>query len=366
MTTDLFTRLHDADPAKGMSGYDDADMTTMARIITDEADHDVAATTGAARRFKPRRLLLAIPVAATVAAALVIAPTFTNSPSVSAEAATILNKAADNITATDPAAKPGQWWKVTTSGFNLAIIGTSTTDPNAAVAILEGRTDTSYIAVDGSHATYTASGPATFVRQVGGAHVTAADLPDQFNGSGEVTTSNLAPNDTPGAWQAPTPAFLAALPRDPSALRQRLYDDTAGHGRSTDGEVFVYVADVLRSGLVPADLRGALYRVLATVPGVEITSRTATIGTAKGIAFGWYEATDGTRQEIIINPANGDLIGERDVTVTNVGDIPAGTVTGETVVTRTLANTVPADVVANAKVLNCNVIADDAIQCDGA
>jgi len=38
-----------------------------------------------------------------------------------------------------------------------------------------------------------------------------------------------------------------------------------------DGEVIVYVADVLRSGLVPADLRAALFQVLKAVPGVDVS-----------------------------------------------------------------------------------------------
>ena len=43
------------------------------------------------------------------------------------------------------------------------------------------------------------------------------------------------------------------------------------HGSSVDGEVIVYVADVLRSGLVPADLRAALFQVLKAVPGADVT-----------------------------------------------------------------------------------------------
>lgn len=363
MTTDLFTRLRAADPARDLPGYDEAELTRRARVIA--AAPDGAASPAAGRRARPRRLLLAVPVAAAVAAVLVVTPSLTGSRGASAEAATLLNTAASSITAVDPAARPGQWWKVTTTGFNLATFGVSKTDPTASVTILEGRTSTQYVAVDGSRPTVTVSGPATFVRQLGGAPVTAADLPDQLTSSTETSTSNLSPNDVPGTWQTPNAAFLDGLPRDPEALRQRLYDDTAGHGRSTDGEVVVYVADVLRSGLVPADLRAALYRVLATVPGVEVTARLAAIGTDSGVAFGRYESTDGTRQEIVIDTATGDLVGEREVAVTALDGIPAGTVIGQTAATRVLVDAVPAATLADATVHQCSVTADGATQCTG-
>jgi hypothetical protein len=233
------------------------------------------------------------------------------------------------------------------------------------VTILQGRTDTQYVAVDGSRPSFTVTGPATFIRQLAGDPVTPADLPEQFNGGTQTSTSNLSPNDLPGTWQTPNSSFLSALPRNTAALRQRLYLDTAGAGRSADGEVFVAVADVLRSGLVPADLRAALYRVLATVPGVEITAPTATIGTSSGVAFGRYESTDGTRQEIIINPSNGDLVGEREVAVNALDGIPARTVIGQTAVSRTLLDAVPTSIVHQATVYSCSVHADAGAECTG-
>ncbi len=363
MTTDLHTRLRAADPARDVQGYADAELTRRAHAIL--AAPGDGRSPVESRRSRPRRLLLAVPVAAAVAAVLVVAPSLTGSRGgASAEAAALLNTAASSITTVDPAARPGQWWEVTTTGFNLATFGTSKADPTT-VTILEGRSSTQYVAVDGTRPTVTVSGPATLVRQLTGDPVTAADLHEQLTSTTETSTSNLAPNDVPGTWQTPNAAFLAALPRDPQALRQRLYDDTAGHGRSTDGEVVVYVADVLRSGLVPADLRAALYRVLATVPGVEVTARRAAIGTDSGVAFGRYESVDGTRQEIVIDTATGDLVGEREVAVTALDGIPAGTVIGQTAVTRVLVDAVPAATVAAATVYQCGVSADGATQCTG-
>ena len=55
---------------------------------------------------------------------------------------------------------------------------------------------------------------------------------DTVGGDGETWTTGLAPNDIPGSWQLPNAAWLGGVPRDIEALRDRLYDDTSGHGRS--------------------------------------------------------------------------------------------------------------------------------------
>lgn len=79
---------------------------------------------------------------------------------------------------------------------------------------------------------------------------------------GEASDGDAAPIPTPrpakgnstkactreGTWGDPTERFLAGLPRDPDALFDRLREDTRGRGQHPDGEVLVYVADVLRSG----------------------------------------------------------------------------------------------------------------------
>ncbi len=125
-----------------------------------------------------------------------------------------------------------------------------------------------------------------------------------------------------GSWQLPDRKFMASLPRDPQALFDRLRKDTAGRGQGPDLEMLVYVADMLRSGLVPADLRAALYRTLAMVPGIEITEKVANLDGRKGIALGI--AADGGRQDVIIDPATGQFIGEREV-VADTGTVTAST-----------------------------------------
>ena len=48
------------------------------------------------------------------------------------------------------------------------------------------------------------------------------------------------------------------MPRDPAALRGHFYDAYTGGSASIDEDVWVRIADLLRTGEVPADLRAAL------------------------------------------------------------------------------------------------------------
>jgi RNA polymerase sigma-70 factor (ECF subfamily) len=220
-----------------------------------------------------------------------------------------------------------------------------------------------YLAVDGTRPTVTVTSPQTVDRQTAGP-AGAAPAPGTMAG-GSTDTTDLTPEQLPGSWQTGTPAFLAGLPRDTGALRARLYADTAGQGPSADGEAFTSVADLLRSGLVPADLRAALYRVLATVPGVEITSATASVDGVRGVGLGRLEDGNGLRQEIVVDPGTGDLVGERTVAVRAIDGLAAGTVLDSRRSTRVLVDAVPASVLAHVHVSRCTVAADGAVGCTG-
>lgn len=139
---------------------------------------------------------------------------------------------------------------------------------------------------------------------------------------------NRQPCSTKGSWQSPNAEFLAALPRDPAALYDQLRAEVGDRG---EAHMVTYAADLLRSGLVPADLRAALYRTLAKVPGLEITERFANLDGAKGTAYGISE--NGIRHDLIVDPATGQFIGEREITEKGFGRIPPGTVIGYTSVT---------------------------------
>jgi hypothetical protein len=117
------------------------------------------------------------------------------------------------------------------------------------------------------------------------------------------------------SWQTPTPAFLAGLPHDPRALLERIYRDSRGQGPSRQGEALVFIADVLRAGagIVPADLRAALFKAATRIPGVQVIDKRANLDGRTGVSVGRYEPKTRMRQELIFDPETGQVIGEREV-----------------------------------------------------
>jgi hypothetical protein len=133
----------------------------------------------------------------------------------------------------------------------------------------------------------------------------------------------------------------ADLPRDPHQLLERIYQENGNAGPSRDGEALVWLADRLRSGTVPAELRSVFYDTAALIPGVTITEEQATLNGRTGTAIGRDEGENGFRQDIIIDPATGEFIGERQVLLRPGADLPAGTATGSTSVTTTVVDAAP-------------------------
>jgi len=203
----------------------------------------------------------------------------------------------------------------------------------------------------------------TWTEVTSGDRVTQLTGPEGYRRPGRETDVFIQNPATTGSWQTPTPSFLAGLPREEPKLRERLYQDVAGHGPSDDGEVLTYVADVLRSGLVPADLRRSLFGVLQTVPGVEVAGPSVSIDGATGVGIGRLEPRNGTRQEIVVDPTNGQVIGEREIQVDGGGGVAPGTVTLQVRVTRTPVDDAPVALKAEARRSDCVRVDGDAMSC---
>lgn len=138
-----------------------------------------------------------------------------------------------------------------------------------------------------------------------------------------------------------TPASLATLPRDPQTLLRHLYSVNPGSGVSNDGKAFNLIIDVLTTGFVPADLRAALYKAAALIPGVSVTERDTTMDGRTGVSIGRTESKNASRQDIIIDPNNGLVIGQRLVLLKGDLGFPAGTAIGSTSVTTTVVDSAP-------------------------
>lgn len=300
-------------------GKDLASMSSVGELTpvgVASAEKPVVATDPAApsrRRPWRRRVLLTSLVAALVAMALIL-PTLhwgRSSPPASAAAATALNKAADAATtigARDEALKPVQYQYIGTDAWYLA--SSATTDSKIQFAVLQQSTTQEWV-VDW-HDTWmerrSTTGAERWIvgtkAQAKAAGMDPADTPPptapEMKGPCRNYFDNISTED--GNWQDPNRSWMAAFPRDPASLHARLAADTKGHGSDPNTEMLVYATDALRTGLLPADLRAALYRALAKVPGMEIADSTANLDGRVGVAFGIQDAVK--RDETIIDPAS--------------------------------------------------------------
>lgn len=144
-----------------------------------------------------------------------------------------------------------------------------------------------------------------------------------------IPIGNQVPTCQHASWSQPTPEFLARQPRDPEALYRSMAElDLPPARRMTKGSdpaaqaraVFARVSSVLMTGIVPSDLRMALYRAARLIPGVVLLDETVVVNGVIGRVVGLDHA--GIREDLIIEPTSGRLLGQREV-VTDPGSMPA-------------------------------------------
>lgn len=115
-----------------------------------------------------------------------------------------------------------------------------------------------------------------------------------------------------------TPPMLVNVPRDPHRLLSWLLNHYDGSYGSDPASAFSIVSGFLDSGIVPSDLRAAMYRTLALVPGLTRTDG-VTVGGHRGVAIG-----DGKADQIVLDPDTGQFLGDR-ILSTGLGGVPTGT-----------------------------------------
>ncbi len=306
-------------------------------------------------RRTPMRLVAGLAAAAIVAVGIQVAQVATpegrGTPSAAAQ---LLDRAATaTIGAQDPVVGPSQYLKVTTLGTYLATVMDIESD-GTGLSYLEAEKREVWIPGDPRAEWVMRVGPRTpylFFAPGDKEKLTGAEDPGTGHFQRAVDGKFFGPDTDPAGWQNPDREFLAGLPRDPAVLLDRIHQDSGwdcatgdclGQGPSRDAEALTYAADVLRSGVVPGDLRAALFRAVGLVPGVEVVDERANFEGRTGVAVGRVEPSNGLRQEIIFDPDTGQVIGERDVT-TRAGDdgIPVGAVVSLTSVRSEVVDSAP-------------------------
>ncbi|QLD12413.1 CU044_5270 family protein [Microbacterium oleivorans] len=260
-----------------------------------------------------------------------------------AAAATVLEEAsAAAITSIDPVVQPGQYLKVSTTGVHVASGGIG----DVVASYQYASDDTLYRPADSSDDWVWVRGPQSIAATFGPASEEMAnawwDAVSSSSDSFEAGDLLRAPGGTFYGGDAGAGfADLGQLPRDPYRLLNYIYRVTLGAGPSPDTEALVYMADRLRIGNVPADLRAAMYKAAAMIPGVTFVSGEATLDGRTGVAIGRVEDAWGTRVDIIIDPDTGTFIGDREVLLRDQDGIPAGTALRWTSVTSSVVDKAP-------------------------
>ena len=248
-----------------------------------------------------------------------------------AAADSLAQAAAATIATADPVVGPGQYLKIST----LAVYAAQTDDSSTFLFHQDGQM---YVPADHNDDWVWVQDSETVAKTFGPASEKDAAAGGLVGGPPEIVRAAKGAfyNSRPMDWG------FDRLPRDPQQLLNYIYRTTVGQGVSPDAEAVVFIADTLRTGAVPADLRAALYRALAGIPGVSISESAATLDGRTGVAFGRDEG-NGLRQEIIIDPVTGLMIGEREV-VLRAGvmpGVPAGESRAWTAVTTTVVDSAP-------------------------
>ncbi|MHA6670098.1 CU044_5270 family protein [Homoserinimonas sp. A447] len=313
MKADLFERI------------EDADIRTVPHALP---------ITMRKRPIVRRAIWAAIPaVAAAAIVATVISTTVFGSAGASAEAAEVLHKAASStINSTDPVVGPGQFLKVESNQVALSFSGQD-------AAYEQPRSVTLYIPEDKS---------GTWLRGTqwlspGENYGNAEPMIDEFWSDPNRGTLRLyeAEAGNFGGTQYDYAGEIAKLPRDADALLAYLYERAEGSA-SKEEAVFEKIRGLLTTGLVPAEVRRAMYTALAELPGVYLADRQANLDGRTGVAISRKEPSRPFVQQIIIDPATGLLIGDRMLTVEKWGPVPVGSTASWTAVTTSVVDALPA------------------------
>jgi hypothetical protein len=146
----------------------------------------------------------------------------------------------------------------------------------------------------------------------------------------------LTPRPRIGSWHTPTAEFLAHLPREVPALCTRL--QTHGPEGRVAAQPFARAVGALRSGLVPADLRAALYAALLELPAVTVDDNACDLDGTTRVALVHDDGP--TRTELLVDPVDGAFAGERDsLRVDSRLGLTAGTVVLSTAVASHVVDT---------------------------
>ncbi|WP_029144703.1 hypothetical protein [Microbacterium luticocti] len=314
-TQDLSASLRQAKPG---TSHRDAPLTDRAlqELAAFESELPRVAQAPLPKRRLGRNSLLA---AAAVITLLIVVGSV-NLHAQSAQAVSVLRDAATaTIRFSDPTPRPGQYLESSTRAqWMREDAGSGTSGALGAVQMID------------VYAPQDRGADWVLVRDWGGApsagtHETRRAKDGSFYGS---------------PWLSVDPADI---PRGTGRQVLDYFDEHySGGSSSRDEDNFVRICDLLASGLVPAPVRARLYDALSLIPGVTSTAGVANLDGRTGIAIGRTEPLrGGLRQEIIIDPETGLVLGQRQLHTVALLGFGVNEVVGLTAVSTRVADTAP-------------------------
>jgi hypothetical protein len=156
-----------------------------------------------------------------------------------------------------------------------------------------------------------------------------APPPPLENGGGPDKPMKLLDFDQRAPFLRTDYAYVRTLPTDIAGMRAHLYTQL-GQGAQGNREAWHRVGSLLMAYLPPAQ-RAALFRAVATIPGVTLAKQAKDVTGRTGIAVVRTDPDSGTREEFVLDPTSYRFLGSRLV-ITKAGTLEAGTAPAGTVI----------------------------------
>jgi len=121
-------------------------------------------------------------------------------------------------------------------------------------------------------------------------------------------------------WPGADYQQLIHMPTNPADLRRWIERNAIDPGSTcadggSDCNLFTFVEALLTAGPLPPRLSAALYRVIATLPGMRLIGPTHDPLGRPGVAVGYFFAHQPGRLELIFDPTTGVFLGERGISL---------------------------------------------------
>lgn len=305
-------------PAQWQSMFDD--------IVSNEKAHQRKVVAPRRRRG----LRLAALVAAALAVAIVAPTLWTDSPTGASPAAAEVLHAAARVVAKHPqTSMPAHGYHYTKSKNSWLVYYDVCSFPSAtpltcpapppddwAFSVVVPNTREKWVAPDGSGRLLVESGEPRFP----GPRDKAT-----WEGAGSPTLDRSGRSDESFGPDGLSYTDFSEYSTDPDELYDQIRSKAEGHGHSTDAEMLVFVGDLLRETVAPPDLRAALFKVAARIPGVELVGEVTDPAGRRGTAVARTSDDAGylERHELIFDPDTSELLAEREVLLERVDWIDA-------------------------------------------